>query len=423
MPEPRNTDNTHEITGQVDYAIKKKYRWISESGKNTCEKCKSLDGKVFELKDLPKRPHPNCKCRVEEISIVEGSVAKLYGYRDEKFNLEIDAKEILGDLSVLKSRIDKDLNGILFYIKKYWRKFSSTILSSQLDDSTFQEIVNQKKKLLNCIQSLEIEVNRYIDCLSELDRYSDEEFFQKKSFELIHLSTRRKELFDQAEYLRLKALQLKWDERVANYEYILNAEDAGAIWKLASSKFTEGLDYIKNNGYVVNEISDLNDKELEQFIRQKLKTQISQNKNIKGVVFNEDSSLSLSIVNSNRLWTFIRENIKKLEDKRTLPNSSLNFHFFNSNINDHLTIHRADIVDIHLDDNDIIHLKIIDTIDYNFGEKEVEELRELQENGFLENYYIIVKIAVPLSDYNKNIDLENSPYYNNFEMFPRSTSY
>ena len=400
MTEPRNIDNTHEITGQVDYAIKKKYRWISESGKNTCEKCKSLDGKVFELKDLPKRPHPNCKCRVEEISIVEGNVAKLYGYRDEKFNLEIDAKEILGDLSVIKKKVHEEL-----------------------DNVKYSEIIEKKEKLLSDIQSLEIEVNRYIDRLPELGRFSDEEFFQKKSFELIHLSTRRKELFDQAEYLRLKALQLKWDERVANYEYILNAEDAGAIWKLASSKFTEGLDYIKNNGYVVNEISDLNDKELEQFIRQKLKTQISQNKNIKGVVFNEDSSLSLSIVNSSRLWTFIRENIKKLEDKRTLPNDNLNFHIFNSNVNNHLAIHRADIVDIHLDDNDIIHLKIIDTVDYNFGEKEVEELRELQENGFLENYYIIVKIAVPLSDYNKNIDLETHPYYNDFKVFPRNTSY
>ena len=114
--EPRNYEYeheqalTHEITGQVDYAIKKKYRWISESGKNTCEKCKSLNGKVFELKDLPKRPHPNCKCRVEEISIVEGAVAKLYGYRDEKFNLEIDAKEILGDLSVIRKKIHEELD-------------------------------------------------------------------------------------------------------------------------------------------------------------------------------------------------------------------------------------------------------------------------------------------------------------------------
>jgi len=400
MSEPRNIDNTHEITGQVDYAIKKKYRWISESGKNTCEKCKSLDGKVFELNDLPKRPHPNCKCRVEEISIVEGAVAKLYGYRDEKFNLEIDAKEILGDLSVIKKKIHEEL-----------------------DIVEYSEIIEKKEKLLSDIQALEIEVNRYIDCLSELGRHSGEDIFQQKSFELIHLSARRKELFDQAEYLRLRALQLKWDERVANYEYVLNAEDAGAIWKLASSKFTEGLDYIKNNGYVVNKISDLNNKELEQFIRQKLKTQISQNKNIKGVVFNEDSSLSLSIVNSSRLWTFIRENIKKLEDKRTLPNDNLNFHIFNSNVNDHLAIHRTAVVDIHLDNHNIIHLKLIDTVDYNFGEKEVEELRELQENGFLENYYIIVKIAVPLSDYNKNIDLENSPYYNNFEAFPRNTSY
>ena len=400
MTEPRNIDNTHEITGQVDYAIKKKYRWISESGKNTCEKCKSLDGKVFELKDLPKRPHPNCKCRVEEISIVEGNVAKLYGYRDEKFNMEIDAKEILGDLSVIRKKIHEEL-----------------------DNVGYSEIIEKKEKLLSDIQALEIEVNRYIDRLPELGRFSDEELFQQKSFKLIQLSARRKELYDQSEYLRLRALQLKWDERVANYEYVLSAEDAGAIWKLASSKFTEGLDYIKNNGYIVNKISDLNDKGLEQFIRQKLKNQISQNENIKGVVFNEDSSLSLSIVNSSRLWTFLRGNIPKLEDKRKLPNDNLNFHIFNSNINDHLAIHRAAVVDIHLDNNDIIHLKIIDTVDYNFGEKEVEELRELQENGFLENYYIIVKIAVPLSDYNKNIDLETSPYYNNYELFPRNTSY
>ena len=88
---------------------------------------------------------------------------------------------------------------------------------------------------------------------------------------------------------------------------------------------------------------------------------------------------------------------------------------------------RSDIrsynVRVNLDNNNIIHLKIVDTVDYNFGEKEVEELRELQENGFIENYYIIVKIAVPLANYNENIDLGNSPYYNNFEMFPRNTNY
>ncbi|MBQ2643985.1 hypothetical protein IJG14_00250 [bacterium] len=44
----------------------KKYIWISETGKNTCEECKSLDGKIFSGDKVPLRPHPNCKCEVKE---------------------------------------------------------------------------------------------------------------------------------------------------------------------------------------------------------------------------------------------------------------------------------------------------------------------------------------------------------------------
>ena len=412
MPEPRNIDNTHEITGQVDYAIKKKYRWISESGKNTCEKCKSLDGKVFELNDLPKRPHPNCKCRVEEISIVEGSVAKLYGYRDEKFNLEIDAKEILGDLSVLKSRIDKDLNGILFYIKKYWREFSSTILSSQLDDNTFLEIINQKKKLLSDIQALEIEVNRYIDRLPELGRYSDEDLFQQKSFELIHLSARRKELFDHAEYLRLRALQLKWDERVENNKAW--GEDAAAIWKLASSKFTEGLDYIKKNGYLLSSINELNNEELETAIRKKLEKQIKKS-DAKVLVLNENSSLANHLSKDLEFVDFIRKNLSILKSNKKTPDDSLHFTILEkyraSSSNAHFALHRCDIKNIYLDENDILHATIFDTVDYNSKEKEVEELRELQEAGFLENYVIMINIAEPLLTYEHYLYDGLEPYF------------
>ena len=44
----------------------KKYIWISERGKTTCEKCQSLNGKIFSGDKVPNRPHPNCKCEVEE---------------------------------------------------------------------------------------------------------------------------------------------------------------------------------------------------------------------------------------------------------------------------------------------------------------------------------------------------------------------
>ena len=279
--EPRNIDNTHEITGQVDYAIKKKYRWISESGKNTCEKCKSLNGKVFELKDLPKRPHPNCKCRVEEISIVEGAVAKLYGYRDEKFNLEIDAKEILGDLSVIRKKIHEEL-----------------------DIVGYSEIIEKKEKLLSDIQALEIEVNRYIDRLPELGRFSDEELFQQKSIELIHFRTNVTNLNNELAIVKARFGQLWLNGLVGNNKDF--GPDAAAIWKLATSKFTDGLEYISENGYLVNKISDLYNKDLETFVRTKVKEQYKQNES-RGIILKDDSTLAKSIMKSAIIKNFINK--------------------------------------------------------------------------------------------------------------------
>lgn len=43
-----------------------KYIWHSENSENTCDICKSLDGKEFDFyEQVPERPHPNCKCSVE----------------------------------------------------------------------------------------------------------------------------------------------------------------------------------------------------------------------------------------------------------------------------------------------------------------------------------------------------------------------
>ena len=302
MTEPRNADNTHEITGQVDYAIKKKYRWISESGKNTCEKCKSLDGKVFELKDLPKRPHPNCKCRVEEISIVEGNVAKLYGYRDEKFNLEIDAKEILGDLSVIKKKVHNDLDNI-----------------------KYSEIIEKKEKLLNDIDSLSVKIYNFIDALTEFNSFGSEEMFQKKSIKLMYFSSRRKEFYDQSEYLRLKALQLKFDDFVEHNKDF--GPDAAALWKLSSSKFTEGMDYIKHNGYIVNNISELHDFKLENTVRNKINGQYGKN-NSRGIVLNKNSSLAISVINSSTLDKFIKSNLSKILEQKRIDKSYIESSIF-----------------------------------------------------------------------------------------------
>lgn len=394
--------NKHVVTGYISYSDEIQYKWITEAGKNTCDKCKSLNGKIFDKDNLPKRPHPNCRCRVEEISIVDNNTAKFYGYRDEKLNLQISAQEILGDINRLKAKVHKEL-----------------------DKSEYQEIIEKKEILLHDILILEEEVNQFINEILDLNRYSKNELFNNKSMELINLSSKCSRLFDQSEYLRLRQMQIKWDKKIYHYEHPFSSEDAGAIWKLASSKFTdkEGLDYIKRNGYIVNKISDIHDSDLEKFIKNKLDTQNFKSKNVRGIMLNENSSLAYDFSHTKLFWDFLISNIETLEKNRKLQNTSLNFHALNSSVNAHLAVHRADIIDIYLDDNDIIHLKIVDTVDYNLGEKEVEELRELQENGFLENYYVIVKIAIPLSECRRNIDIYKDIYYNNYEMYPRSTNY
>ena len=56
------------MKGGISY---NKYIWHSENSENTCDVCKSLDGKEFDFyEEIPERPHPNCRCTVE---IVEES--------------------------------------------------------------------------------------------------------------------------------------------------------------------------------------------------------------------------------------------------------------------------------------------------------------------------------------------------------------
>ena len=43
-----------------------KYIWHSKNSENTCDVCKSLDGKEFDFyEEVPECPHPNCRCTVE----------------------------------------------------------------------------------------------------------------------------------------------------------------------------------------------------------------------------------------------------------------------------------------------------------------------------------------------------------------------
>ncbi len=45
----------------------KKVRWVASWGERTCSQCKKLDGKTFDIDNVPKRPHKDCRCAIIKI--------------------------------------------------------------------------------------------------------------------------------------------------------------------------------------------------------------------------------------------------------------------------------------------------------------------------------------------------------------------
>ena len=83
------------LKGHISYATKRKYKWVAEFGKNTCEKCAALHGQEFEEDDVPYWPHPNCRCKVEEISVVDEIESEINGcYEVIKFLAHLFRDEI-----------------------------------------------------------------------------------------------------------------------------------------------------------------------------------------------------------------------------------------------------------------------------------------------------------------------------------------
>lgn len=61
--EEKENIETILLKGGISY---NKYIWHSENSGDTCDVCKSLDGKEFDFyEEVPERPHPNCRCTVE----------------------------------------------------------------------------------------------------------------------------------------------------------------------------------------------------------------------------------------------------------------------------------------------------------------------------------------------------------------------
>ena len=175
-----------------------------------------------------------------------------------------------------------------------------------------------------------------------------------------------------------------------------SAKDAAALWVLASSKFKRGLEYINKNGKMVNKVFDLKNENLQKEVRNKLHSQI-QKQESRGIHLYSNSSLSKSLSNSLKFKSIINANKERLRNGETIPKISA---FLGWNWNNFLSINGCDILNVHVK-NGILYATVLDTVDYNPNQWWVKYPRDLQEAGAIENYYVLVEIAEPVSKYFK----------------------
>jgi hypothetical protein len=99
------------------YDNKSVYIWHSELSETTCEKCKAMDGRVFEDRHEAERllpVHPNCKCWIEEM---RQDKEELKTYRDVADTMYEKIINVQEDPLVLETIKQYDKN--IFMFPKY----------------------------------------------------------------------------------------------------------------------------------------------------------------------------------------------------------------------------------------------------------------------------------------------------------------
>ena len=361
------------LKGYVSYAAKRKYKWITEFGENTCEKCAALDGKEFEENEVPSRPHPNCRCKVEEISVIDEIEAEINEYREEIEQLKLQANELLGDTSVLREQIER--------LMKENKDSELNTLENKLARTEYDvyrlidkiEALNIDTISASVIQRIELQIDNIRKDISTI----------YKKIETIAIKYTPKPIFD-------KAVQV--------YGKYKNQKDGAAFYEIAASKFssTAAKEYINKNGRIYEKVSDLNNRNLELFVRDKLLKQIGTSET-KGVLYNEQSSVSKAITRENSFRTLISNRKEDLLNNRKIEDTSLSFEQGNLRS----AYHYADIINIKLDSNDNLYALVIDTYDFNKFENDplVKKGGVYQDIGKLEPYYNIAVLKIPKNEW------------------------
>ncbi len=375
------------------------YEWKSESG--ACEVCQELDGTVYDTaNDIPDRPHPNCKCWIEVLEREKETTDPIELRREQakdKKRMQQELAKLLGDAKSLEEEIDEYMKQIEEQEEEL-NRIERAIDTDKLETADRRRLTDAKEQ-----------IDFAKDILKNLDKKA---IATKKEINLL-----QKEILHNTDitnilnsldkiYFILNILQeqldnnfkKQFDRCISLFSSLMPI--SAILWKLATTKFQEGMDYINKNGIMYNTIDNIKDVTIKEFVKHKIEKQM-QVRDSKGIVFNTDSEIANNIVDSIALRNYIKKYRNSFKPGAKLSITALDFNLLNLDL--YNSIHKADLIDIKIGNDMTFYAQVVDTYDFNKGSLNplVKIARHYQDEDKIENYYIIVNIEIPKSEWEK----------------------
>ena len=377
--------NNYRIIGGINLynvnLVDLEYEWVAEPG--SCKKCAALNGKVYKsLDDVPPRPHPNCKCKLDVRSKVrtksvasEAEAKKLVKKNEEQLDNELNKikEDINSHLGSLKELLNK-LNYEQDRLKTY-----QVLTAASLSDNDKNSIIKLKRIIQERINVIEKLIQNGRNFLSRISNNKPESIKWGKR------------IIDDFFVARASKYIVLWYG--AGHSGLCNMPEAYELFKIAV-KDKSSNSYIKNNGKLYKSIDDLNNKYDKRDIRERIAVESSIS-DCRVLVMDDKSSLSDKISKSYAIARFVRENYARLSNGQEIP--SINITFENDDSDLYSCFHSAGIKNCKMDKDGNIRLQVVDFYNFNAGRTSVKGRvgRKLQDMGDIDPYYIIVDVVIP----------------------------
>ena len=299
--------------------------------------------------------------------------------------------KLLGDTKSLEEEIDEYIKQINKEIKEI-KSLENSIEMSKLDFKDRQKLSDLKVT----IDLTKHKTNKAKQEIDALKREIEKDNGEQK--EISQLQRRLQKLVDYAkEIIENKAIEIVTKE-IANYwapkvAKILNSPEAYQLYRVGSPGLNNNPEYIQKNAKLYNSINDLKNINLKQNIKARLNAE-TEKTDCKVLHLRSDSSIAQKIENSQEFKDFLINNPLLFKPNSFLQEGEI---IFRENSDLYNSLHGALIKNAKTDAHGNLTLTVQDLWNFNKGRPSLRGRvgEKLQNEGSLENYYIIIDIKIP----------------------------